>query len=45
MIIQISKDTGLSTIAKQLILGDILENKIPNEKNLYKYSNGWTFTI
>jgi metallophosphoesterase (TIGR00282 family) len=32
VIIRISEDTGLSTIAKQLILGDILENKIPNEK-------------
>ena len=32
VIIKVFEDTGLSSVAKQLILGDILENKIPNEK-------------
>ncbi len=32
VIINVSEDTGLSSVAKQLIIGDILENKIPNEK-------------
>ena len=32
VIIKVFEDTGLSSVAKQLILGDILENKIPDEK-------------
>ena len=32
VIIKVFEDTGLSSIAKQLIIGDVLENKIPNEK-------------
>ena len=34
VIIKVFEDTGLSSVAKQLILGDILENKIPDE-NLF----------
>jgi metallophosphoesterase (TIGR00282 family) len=36
VIIKVFEDTGLSSVAKQLILGDILENKIPNEKLFLK---------
>ena len=36
VIIKIFEDTGLSSVAKQLILGDILENKIPDEKLFLK---------
>ena len=32
VIIKVFEDTGLSSIAKQLIIGDVLENKIPDEK-------------
>ncbi len=32
VIIKVFEDTGLSSVAKQLILGDVLENKIPSEK-------------
>ena len=32
VIIKVFEDTGLSSVVKQLILGDILENKIPDEK-------------
>ena len=35
-IIKVYEDTGLSSVAKQLILGDILENKIPDEKLFLK---------
>ena len=34
--IKVFEDTGLSSVAKQLILGDILENKIPDEKLFLK---------
>ena len=36
VIIKLFEDTGLSSVAKQLILGDILENKIPDEKLFLK---------
>ena len=36
VIFQVCEDTGLSSLAKQLILGDILENKIPDEKLFLK---------
>ena len=36
VIIKVFEDTGLSSLAKQLILGDILENKIPDEKLFLK---------
>ena len=36
VIIKVFEDTGLSSIAKQLIIGDILENKIPDEKLFLK---------
>ena len=36
VIIKVFEDTGLSSVAKQLILGDILENKIPDEKLFLK---------
>ena len=34
--IKVFEDTGLSSLAKQLILGDVLENKIPDEKLFLK---------
>ena len=36
VIVKVFEDTGLSILAKQLILGDILENKIPDEKLFLK---------
>ena len=36
VIIKVFKDTGLSSVAKQLIIGDILENKIPDEELFLK---------
>ena len=36
VIIKVYEDTGLSSVAKQLILGDTLENKIPDEKLFLK---------
>ena len=32
VIIKVCKDTGLSSKVKQIIIGDIIENKIPDEK-------------
>ena len=36
VIIKVFEDTGLSSVVKQLILGDILENKIPDERLFLK---------
>ena len=36
VIFKVSEDTGLPSVVKQLILGDILENKIPDEKLFLK---------
>ena len=33
IIVKLCKQTGLSTVTKQLILGDVLQNKIPSDKH------------